>query len=157
MMTDDQISSIAAQIGCACSIVDHRRFSAREFTGMRIELAVDGALPPDIENAELMLPGYLVADARRLSPSRLDLLLLDDPLPAFDPGAWLEAFEAVGGWYVITDNANVNVGWRVFGSDDAAQIKARALYTEIAHNPERQRRVQDFILESSRGLQPVSD
>lgn len=67
----------------------------------------------------------------------------------------LSAFEAAGGWYVVTGDEDVNVGWRIFGSDHAAQIEARALYNEIANDPERRRLVRSFIMDSHRGLQPA--
>jgi hypothetical protein len=157
MITETQIRALATQLGCGCSIVEQRRFAAHQFSGARLVLAIDGPLPATLDEAELTLAGYLVADAHPLPSSRLDLLLIDDPSRPFDPGAWLSAFEAAGGWYVITGDDNVNVGWRVFGSDHAAQIEARALYNEIANDPERRRQVRAFIMDSHRGLAPLPD
>jgi hypothetical protein len=157
MITDMQIIPLAAQLGRGCSIVEQRRFAARQFSGVRLILALDGDPPEYLNETGLTLPGYLVADAQPQPSQRLDLLLIDDPTRPFDPEAWLSAFEVAGGWYVITGDDNVNVGWRVFGSDHAAQIEARALYNEIANDPDRRRHVRAFILNGHRGLQPATD
>jgi hypothetical protein len=157
MITDTQILPLAAQLGCGCSIVEQRRFAARQFSGVRLVLALDGDPPESLDETGLTLPGYFVADAHPQAAQRLDLLLIDDPARPFDAAAWLSAFETAGGWYVITGDDNVNVGWRVFGSDHAAQIEARALYNQIANDPERRRQVRAYITDSSRGLSPVMD
>ena len=157
MITDTHIRALATQLGCGFSIVEQRRFAVRQFSGVRLVLALDGEPPESLDETGLMLSGYFVADAHPQSDHRLDVLLIDDPARPFEAGAWLSAFEAAGGWYVITGDDNVNVGWRVFGSDHAAQIEARALYNEIENDAERRRQVRSFILESHRGLAPVPD
>jgi hypothetical protein len=78
-------------------------------------------------------------------------------MSAFDPGAWLASFEAVGGWYVVNERDNITLGWRVFGVNEAAQIEARKLYNEIRHDPDRWASVHAFILDRCRGLQLAAD
>lgn len=75
----------------------------------------------------------------------------------FDAAAWLAEFEVVGGWYVITGDDNVNVGWRVFGEDAAAQLRARELYREIEHDDVRRAQLKAHILETRKDLQPAMD
>jgi hypothetical protein len=157
MINDTHIRALATQLGRGCSIVEQRCFAARQFSGVRLVLALDGDPPESLDETGLTLPGYFVADAHPQSDHRLDVLLIDDPARPFDAGAWLSAFETAGGCYVITGDDNVNVGWRVFGSDHTAQIAARALYNEIAINPERRQQVRAFIMDSHRGLVPVLD
>lgn len=97
MITNAQILPLAAQLGCGCSIVEQRRFAARQFSGVRLVLALDGEAPESLDETGLTLTGYLVADAKPQPHRRLDVLLIDDPLRPFEPGACYQLSRRLAG------------------------------------------------------------
>jgi len=49
----------------------------------------------------------------------------------FDPEAWLEAFEEVGGWYVTT-GANMTLGWLSGDyTTDERYLAGRSLFRQV--------------------------
>lgn len=63
---------------------------------------------------------------------------------AFDPAAWLEAFEAVGGWFSITVDDRISLGWFVYGRSEEEQDEARRLFREIQHIDARWMAVKEY-------------
>jgi hypothetical protein len=156
-LTSAQVGAISAQLGRECAIIGQRVWAARQFSGVRLEIATDKPLPANIDECELTVPGYLVGDIYRSAPSRLDLLLVECPGEPFDPATWLAKFETVGGRYVITEADHITVGWQVFGKDEAAQLRARELYREIEHDDVRRAQLKAHILKTRKDLQPAMD
>ena len=66
-------------------------------------------------------------------------------MSAFDPQSWLEAFEAVGGWFSITVDDRISLGWFVYRRTEEEQDEARRLYREIEHIDERWLAVKEYV------------
>ena len=69
---------------------------------------------------------------------------------AFDPAAWLQAFEAVGGWYVVTEDDRISMGWMVYRRSEEEQDEARRLFREIEHIDERWMAIKAIVLSRQR-------
>lgn len=67
---------------------------------------------------------------------------------SFNPQAWLEAFEAVGGWYLVGTDHRVSIGWMLGDTGDGE--KARLLFKEIQHNDQRAAMLKEHVLARQR-------
>ena len=52
-------------------------------------------------------------------------------MSAFNPQAWLEAFEAVGGWYIVDCDQRLCVGWALEGFSFPEHLEAIRLFKEV--------------------------
>jgi hypothetical protein len=71
-------------------------------------------------------------------------------MTAFDPAAWLQAFEAVGGWYVVTSDDRINVGWMIENRTDDEHVEARRLFKEIEYIDDRWMALKALVLSRQR-------
>lgn len=58
-------------------------------------------------------------------------------MSAFDPSAWLEAFTAVGGHYIITQDDRITVGQSLETTTIAEQMEATRLLREVKADREK--------------------
>lgn len=65
-------------------------------------------------------------------------------MSAFNPQAWLEAFEAASGWYLVGTDRRVSIGWMLGDRHDGET--ARAPFKEIQHFDERRAILKDHVL-----------
>jgi len=134
------VGAIAAQLGHNMTVAHHRRWAAQQFSGLRIELVADKPLAANIDEQNLICPGYLVADIHRSAPTRLDLLLLDNLGDEFDADAWLRGFAEIGGGYALTTDGRLNL----FVGDCEGKQLEEAMAQVVGH-PDRQHALKTAI------------
>lgn len=66
-------------------------------------------------------------------------------MTTFDPAAWLEAYEALGGWYVVNADQRVMMGWSLEG-DVHASKELQRLLMETKSAPEHRSALIEHIL-----------
>lgn len=64
----------------------------------------------------------------------------------FDPSAWLAAFRAADGYWIVT-HGSTSYGWMLDGLEE----RARELWREVEHSPERRAAVNAVARASSEG------
>ena len=72
-----------------------------------------------------------------------------NPVPGdnlFDAAAWLSQFAAAGGWWIVSADDRVHIGWQTKARQPGDIDRAGALWREIEADPAKGREVWDTLL-----------
>jgi len=69
---------------------------------------------------------------------------------AFDPAAWMQEYEALGGWYVVDAEQHVTMGWSLEGDGLRVAQDLQHLFMEAKRTPEHRSTLIEHILSRQR-------
>ncbi|MGE3745384.1 MAG: hypothetical protein AB7G25_06690 [Sphingomonadaceae bacterium] len=70
-------------------------------------------------------------------------------MSGFDPAAWLQEYEELGGWYIVDAEGHVAMGWTLEG-DGNNPLELQRLFMEAKRTPEHRSALIAHILARQR-------
>lgn len=67
-------------------------------------------------------------------------------MTAFDPGAWVRQFEAVGGNYAVSPDGRLTTGYPIMGATVDEQQECCRLVGELSADPARVAAVRQYVV-----------
>lgn len=74
---DALVTVISCRAGVALSLASTRPWASIAFSGERIELVSEADLPADIDEIEVNIPGWVIADIDLIDARRLKVLVVE--------------------------------------------------------------------------------
>jgi len=73
------------------------------------------------------------------------------PVSHFDPAAWLDSFKAVGGWWIVTPDGHMSIGWHLDGFTSDQNEQACNLWRQFGRRTDWRSAISSHILAGSAG------